>query len=225
VVKDEESPGWAAIDAALGRIYAREPLFHLAVPIRVRKRWGGPRVLEGTSGYRVADPPHLHLVTYGLSELHQKVGADPRRSGWGIELTIRVAGEWKDERPLWAASILDRMANQVDERRDPFQPGDRIDVGGPLQAGSRSAITALALAVDPQLGAIETPHGGVQFLQAVGITADELALGRRWNMLRVLETLAEGNPLLITDLERPSILEDPIIRGRLERLAQMEGAD
>ena len=44
---------------------------------------------------------------------------------------------------------------------------------------------------DPELGAINTPNGKLQFLQLVGMTMDELTAARGWNTLGVLGELAE----------------------------------
>jgi hypothetical protein len=63
----------------------------------------------------------------------------------------------------------------------------------------------------------------VQFLQAVGLTADELELARRWRTSGVVAALAERDPLLLTVLDRPSVLEDPDVRARLEEQARREG--
>lgn len=216
-----DAPGWDAIDAALWQLYEAEPVFHVAPT--VYRDLGGPIAMYGLSGYRAENPPHLHLVTYGLSELYEKESETPDVSGWGIELTFRVAGDWTGERPDWAINILARMANQVDETRVPFRPGYRIDAGGPLGPGARTTVTALAVTADPQLGEIETVHGRVQFLQVVGLTSDELALARRWRTSGILEALAERDPLLITDPNRSSILDDPATRERLEERARAEG--
>jgi hypothetical protein len=62
----------------------------------------------------------------------------------------------------------------------------------------------------------------VQFLQVVGLTADELALARRWHTDGVFEQLALRDPLLITDLGRPSILADTPTKERLEAPADAE---
>jgi suppressor of fused-like protein len=115
------------------------------------------------------------------------------------------------------------MANQVDARRDPFRPGDRIDTGAPLSPDVATRLTAIAVVPDPQLGEIATVNGRVRFLQAVGLTADELELARRWRTSGVVAALAKRDPLLLTALDRPSLLEEPDVRARLEAQARSEG--
>ena len=48
------------------------------------------------------------------------------------------------------------------------------DANGPICLGADTKLTALAFTLDPELPAIETPNGHIEFIQMVGITADEL---------------------------------------------------
>lgn len=85
----DAAPGWDAIDAALARLYPGVEPWHVAPDVPTRL--GGDDPLHGISAYRRDDPvPHWHLVTYGMSELYEKVSDDPDYSGWGFELTLRV---------------------------------------------------------------------------------------------------------------------------------------
>ena len=76
----------------------------------------------------------------------------------------------------------------------------------PIRLEYDTQITAVAFVLDPELGEIDTPHGKVQFLQAVGITAKELEMLRASFSIEKVEELIRqleiGNPLLITDLDR-----------------------
>ena len=76
----------------------------------------------------------------------------------------------------------------------------------PIRLEYDTQITAVAFVLDPELGEIDTPHGKVQFLQAVGITARELEMLRASFSIEKVEELIRqleiGNPLLITDLDR-----------------------
>lgn len=80
------APGWDAIDAALARLYPGVVPVHLAPFPGAHMPGGG---VQGISAYPAAG--HWHLVSYGLSELFEKVSRQPEISGWGFELTIRVA--------------------------------------------------------------------------------------------------------------------------------------
>ena len=135
-------------------------------------------------------------MTYGLTELYDKISDDVERSGWGYELTIRVAPQ-SDEPPVWAFDLLKRAAQQTQQSGVVYDVGHRIDVGAPID-GDRSPYTALAFALDPELGAIDTAHGSVTFFQLVGITAGELAEMKATTTDGVLSRIAATNPLLIT---------------------------
>ena len=59
----------------------------------------------------------------------------------------------------------------------------------------------------------------------VGITADGLALARRWRTEPMLAELSTHDPLLVTDLTRASILDITDVRERLEAAATQAGAE
>ena len=101
-----DAPGWDAIDDALRTIYGdQEPRhFGTIVPFSL----GGKDPIYGISAYKVAAPrPYWHIVTYGFSELWQKEWEDPEVSGFGFELTMRVACGPDDENPPnWSLNFL-----------------------------------------------------------------------------------------------------------------------
>ena len=73
---------------------------------------------------------------------------------------------------------------------------------------------------DPVLATMSGPCGWVQFLQVVGLTADELELCREWSAEGVAGLLARDDPLLVTNLDRGSMRRSPLweeasARGRL----------
>ncbi|MEU4426528.1 suppressor of fused domain protein [Actinoplanes sp. NPDC024001] len=165
----ERAPGRDAIDAALARLYPG------AVPQRVSFSTSAPgSILHGCAAYP-ADG-HWHFVTYGLSELYDKSeDDDPDWSGWGFELTLRIARGAEPEPPGWPFALLHRAATLVNSQGALLEDGDRIDVDPPL-----------VVSRDPQLGQIDTPNGRVVFLLAVqqGVPA---AVGP-------VEDAAEGEP-------------------------------
>jgi hypothetical protein len=175
---------------------------------------GGPDPLDGISLYENTEPrPHYHLISYGLSDLYKKSeGTDPGISGWGYEFTMRVAMDPdSNEPPYWAINLMQNLARATFEGGSIFGPLHSIDCNGPIRQGSSTMLSAVMFVVDPELGEIETPHGKLQFLQLVGITADELRTKNMWDANRIVELLSRNNPLKITDLARRSILEDPAI--------------
>ncbi|MFC5833869.1 suppressor of fused domain protein [Nonomuraea insulae] len=53
-------------------------------------------------------------MSFGMSELYEKVSDDPEESGWGIEFSIRVARGPQDEAPpTWSAVLLQQLARYV----------------------------------------------------------------------------------------------------------------
>lgn len=188
----DEAPGWRAIESAVAALVgAREPL-----------HWGTDTLpdqdgIYGLSAYRVDD--HWFLVTFGLTELFGKVSDDPRVSGWGFELTMRVPAADAAQPDAWVLRLLEQLGRYVFGTGTPFDSGHRMDPGGPITGAPDTRLTALAFTDDPRVPAVETPHGSVRFLTVVGITADELARMQASSTEAVLAELAAVSPLLVTD--------------------------
>jgi len=206
-VSDDGAPGWEAIDAACERAHPGiEPMHWGTI---MRWRLGGDDPLDGTSAYPIDGPePHWHYVSYGLSELYEKESDNLEESGWGFELTFRLA-RTGDEVPMWPLSLLQNIARYVFNSGNWFEPGHHIDLNGPIALDEDTELVALVMAEDPELGTIDTPNGRVVFVQCVGITADELEVVRQWDAAKFLTAVGERTPLLVTDPARPSYLEDP----------------
>ncbi len=86
------SPGWDAITAALERLYPGQEPKHYATVLKWM--FGGPDPLDGVSVWKRMEPvPHWHYLSYGLSELYAKESGDADTSGYGFELTFRLACE------------------------------------------------------------------------------------------------------------------------------------
>lgn len=216
---DDAAPGWAAIDAALGAVYGdAEPALHWATI----QRWsaGGRDPLDGISVYARSDPvPHWHYVSYGLTELYTKLNRDPHTSGWGFELTARLRRGDETEPPVFMANVLQNLARYVFESGNFLAAGHSMDLFGPIREGSDTSIRAVMFFEDPELRAFHGPYGFVRFLQLLGLTPDERAAIRTWDAHRMRPVLHERLPLLVTDLDRRSLLTDPevdraIVDGR-----------
>ena len=220
---DEDGPGLAANRAHVEQVDGGPARTRFSPRNPSRFERGGP--LHEVDAYLVDPPPHWHLVTFGLSELFEKESDDPGVSGFGFELTLRLPARGDTgEAPVWASDFLTNLAAYVWQTGHDFAYGDHIDLRGPIRLGSRSAVTAAALAVDPTLGTLEGPFGLVRFLQVVGLTADELELCRAWRTEAVLDLLASIDPLLVTDPDRRSLLDDPSVRERAETGIAAEGS-
>lgn len=193
------SPGWQAIDDALAARYGDQEPRHVGYypPAAVSTN------LQGCSAYR--GEGHWHYVSYGLSELYVPGPEDdPQRSGWGCELTLRVASD-AAEPPPWAFTMLNEIAKWVNASATPLAPGARVDLRAPVTGHPHApeapptGLTVYAVTVDPELGGMDTPNGRVDFLQLVGVTGEEKAQMVASSTAAVLAGLARENPLLVTD--------------------------
>ena len=221
---NDGSPGWEAIDEALSRLYPGvEPLHYGTM---VSWRLGGRDPLDGISVYRRDD--HWHYVTYGMSELYEKESDLAEQSGWGFEFTFRLAlqpEDGGDQPPMWALSLLQNLARYVYTSGNPFAAGHHLDLNGPIALDRpETAIRAAAFAVDPELGEIDTPNGTVRFLQLVGLTLDEYNAVQLWNTERLLTALEPKLPLLVTNLSRASLTEDPEVAAAIAEGIRRDGS-
>lgn len=217
-----EALGWDAIDAKCREYHGDQEPRHWA-PI-VSARLGGKDPLQGTSAYACDEPRHWHFVTYGFSELYEKEQEDKETSGFGFELTVRLARGDEPEPPVWCVNFLQNIARYVFRSGNVFESGHYVDLNGPIALDSPTEIKAIVFMEDPQFGSIHTPNGRVQFLQVIGITLDELAAIRSWQSAKFLELLTSVIPLGITDLTRASLLERPEIRARVDEGRERDGS-
>lgn len=222
--QDDEAPGWSAIDRALNRIYSRQEPKHYGTVIGFAL--GGNDPLPGISAYkRIAPVPHWHFITYGFSELYAKESDDPERSGYGFELTFRLADpEDSEDPPTWVLNFLQNLARYVFKTGNAFESGHYLNANGPIAADTDSAIRAVAFVEDPELPPIDTLNGRVDFLQVVGLTNEEEFALKRWSTLKVLEVFRDFLPLWVTDIERGSLLADEDVAARLAEGSAREGS-
>jgi suppressor of fused len=222
---NDHSPGWDAIDAALAPIYGDQEPKHYGTLISYEL--GGPDPLRGISAYRRRDPrPYWHFVTYGFSELFQKESEDPEVSGYGFELTFRLADDGAaEEPPAWAVHFLQNLARYVFGSGNVFQAGHYMNLNGPIALETETKIRSIGFVRDPELRQIATPHGSLEFLQVVGITDDEEFALKRWSTLKALEVFESSLPLYLTDLDRTSLLDDAAIAARIEAGSKEDGSN
>ena len=210
------APGWAAIDRALASLYPGQTPHQLTSQRAYDLEGQAP--LPAISVHEARAPDHWHFVTYGLTELFDKSSPDPDNSGFGFELTLRLPREaGEDTPPAWAARLLQALGHYVLSGHAELDTGHVIDLGGPLGppvdgAGEEPerpcALEGVVLVPDPRLGAIDTPHGRVLFLQLFGLTRDELEPMTEWTLERKVGLVMEYDPLAITDPTRGSMRED-----------------
>lgn len=221
----ENNAGWDAIDQAMEKIYGNQEPKHFGTLISYQL--GGNDPLEGISVYDAKKPvEHWHYVTYGFSELFEKELEDMEYSGYGFELTFRLAKENNEtEPPNWPLNLLQNLARYVFNSGNVFRNGDYMDANGPISLESETELTALALIHDSELPEIETPNGKVEFIQLVGITADELEAMQIWNTLGVLHVFEEYMPKYTTDLYRESLLRHSKIEEVIQKGSEKEGSN
>ena len=192
----DDSPGWDAITAAFESLYPGQEPRHVGYMPGLHLGSG----LQGCSAYRAVD--HWHFVTYGLTELWQKEdGSEPGVSGWGYELTMRVAIQGEDP-PGWPYGLLELIARHTREHAHPFGVGDRLDSGNPITGSDDTSLEVVAFTQDPQLAPIASPKGSIEFRQLVGVTRAELTEMKASSTAATLSRIAASNPLLITDPTR-----------------------
>lgn len=199
------------VDAALSRIYPElSPLF-----FEPGKPIAGPDPLQGIRAQPVEEPtPHWHLVTYGLSQTY------------GFELTLRVKDDGEEVGPPnWAMLLLNTLTMFVADVGRAIEPGQRVNLNGPLSFERATQLRAAAFIADPTLETYETPKGSLKFVQIVGLSGPELEAGSSWDMAKLLELLLERIPVGLTDLERECLLKtDPELRAQVEAKIAEEGS-
>ncbi|MBS5143980.1 MAG: suppressor of fused domain protein [Butyricicoccus pullicaecorum] len=193
--------GWDAITQTFLHLYPNQtdPVHYAPM---ISYRLGGDDPLDGISIYDGGS--FYHFVTYGLSELYEKESNQPEYSGFGFELTLKVAkdGIRKREREQKnICGILQTIARMSFESGDIFMPGEYIYTGqtSGMDADGTSQITGFITMEDP-IGTIKTPNGTVQFVQLVGATNTELQMliHKEKTVLDILAQIPEG----ITDYRR-----------------------
>ena len=217
-----KAPGWAALDRALGMVHPGQTPHQFASQRAYDLDGRAP--LPAISVYEGREPAHWHFVSYGLTELFEKSSADPERSGFGFELTLRLprgshedGGDGEDAPPGWAVQLMQALGHYVLSGHGPLDSGHIIDLGGPFVPPSTqgeaqprpSALEGVVCIPDPQLGKIDTPFGSVLFLQLFGLTRDELEPMGQWPLERKVGLVREAYPpLCITEPGRGSMRED-----------------
>lgn len=155
--------------------------------------------------------PHWFFVTSGLW---------PR----GIELCFKAPQRPEDvAAPQWAQDAFRAL---VETAASPDRPAltdsQVLRLNAPFAPGSE--MTSLAFTAEPTLRPVVTPHDALRPLLAVGLTRDEERIVREWSPTALLEVLAHADPLLLTDIERSSLLLSPRARTHIEQRVEREGS-
>lgn len=219
--KPASEPGRNGIESALDGLYPKAKDWRFAGPDNGDDR---PAIAEFEVYRSTKSPDHWHYLTYGLSEIGEKESDDPKESGWGIELTMRVKAGDETAPPPWPMHVLNRLAEYVWESGNPFSVNHVMRVPGLPVKDTQSQLTSVAFVADAELGTINTSNGKVLFLQAYGITRDEEELLARWDTEKFLAEIGTKNPRWVTELERDSYLSDSLLGPKFEESAKREGS-
>jgi hypothetical protein len=120
--------------------------------------------------------------------------------------------------------MLQNLARYVHDSGKVLEPGHHLNANGPIARDRETALRGLLFVGDPELPAIETPNGRLEFVQAVGVTLDELMAIEAWDGARFAELLAARDALYVTDLARSSVLADPETAATVAAAIERDGS-
>lgn len=234
--EEYENTGFRAIAEAAEKLYPEQQGMYYGVQIPYVL--GGPDPLDGVEIYRSEHGiPHWHYITYGFSELYNEdeetdaledneaeAEAEELISGYGFELTFRLKIEGETQPPVWPVNLLQNLARYVFQTGNVFCSGHYMNANGPIALEEKTQLAAMAFITDPELPALDTPNGSVEFIQVVGLTVDEMEALMCWNCEKFMNMLKPFLPLFVTDLRRTSFLEQEEVKKSWEQGGDKDGS-
>lgn len=156
--------------------------------------------------------PHWHFLTEGLA-----LG--------GYELSLRVQKE-KDELapPEWSTALLSTLIKDAKEGQLSADRNQVMVLADGVAPGTDTELSGVVFTDDPEGPALSTAFDHVPVLLAVPVARDETRAVREWSPTGLVEVLAKVDPLLITLLDRPSLLQSPRARILVEQRMEREGS-
>lgn len=145
-------------------------------------------------------------------------------SGFGFELTLRLKRGSEDTPPGWPINLLQNLARYVFSTGNTFDSGHYLNANGPIALETDTQLTCIGFLTDPELGKINTVNGSMIFLEAIGITEDELNSMMCWNGENFLNELLKYVPYGISDLSRTSLMNQPAFRHAWEQGVARDGS-
>ena len=176
VSEEINTDGWDAITETFNKLYPdqKNPLHYAAM---IKWRFGGNDPLDGISIYDGGD--YWHFVSYGLSELDEKVSENAEYSGYGMEFTLKLKKDnYADEEAelKGICGILQTIARATFSSGEIFRPYEYLYTGQTegMDVNKKSNITGFITIPDEKAGIIDTVNGKVEFIQFIGVTDNEL---------------------------------------------------
>ncbi|MDP1829827.1 MAG: suppressor of fused domain protein [Archangium sp.] len=186
----------------------------------IRQRlWGSAGTVVGrveavtiSCGSLARGRPHWQLLTEGLA---------PQ----GYELSLRVQKE-KDEfaAPPWAITLLSTLITRATEGQLSADTNQVMVLAQGVAPGTDSELFGVVFTPDPEAPAVITDYESVPLLLAVPVTKDETRAVREWSPTGLVEVLARVDPLLISLLDRASLLSSPRARILIDQRMEKEGS-
>jgi hypothetical protein len=186
----------------------------------IRQRlWGSDGTVVGrvgpvtiSCGSVARGRPHWHLLTEGLA---------PQ----GYELSLRVQKE-KDEfsAPPWAITLLSTLITRATEGQLSADTNQVMVLAQGVAPGTDSDLFGVVFTPDPEATAVITEHESLPLLLAVPVTKDETRAVREWSPTGLVEVLGKVDPLLISLLDRASLLTSPRARILIDQRMEKEGS-
>lgn len=175
--KDEGGQGEDALMEHLEKKYGRLPdgcWKHMSL------FGGGPRTLDRVCWYRQeGEKPYWLFVSFGFSELDEKVSDNPELSGTGFELSFRELRGSEEQPHEWPNRMMNNYAAYVFTEWNAFKPYDYMEM--PLDMPEETLFPGSLFVPDAELGTVETPNGSVTYLQVVPLLPAELEELKRKN--------------------------------------------
>lgn len=143
----------------------------------------------------------------------------------GYELSVRVQKE-KEElaAPGWAIHLLSTLIARAQEGQLSADTNQVMVLAQGVAPGTDSELFGVVFTADPEAPALVTAHDHLPLLLAVPVTRDEARAVREWSPPALVEVLGKVDPLLITLLDRPSLLQSPRARILIEQRMEKEGS-
>ncbi len=139
-------------------------------------------------------------------------------------MTFRLKKGEEAAPPTWPVSLLKNLANYVFSSGNSFDTGHHINCNGPIALDTETDLTALVFVEDCELKEVRTVNGAMKFLQAVAITNDEMEALMCWNGEKFAGLMQKENPLLVADLTRKSLMNQPEFAAQWQAGVEQDGS-